>query len=324
MRRRDFLKQSTFAAIAASSGELSHALSAIDTKRNTGLIAKRRLGKTGVHLSIIGMGGIVVMNSTPTSSKNIVAEAVDRGINYFDVAPSYGDAQQLLGPALAPYRANSFLACKTSKRDKAGSRAALEESLRLLKTDHVDLYQFHALTKMHELDEILGPGGAMETFEAARKEGKVRYIGFSSHSVETAVAAMDRYPFDTILFPINWVLTSQANFGPQVIQKAQEKRVGTLAIKSMAKTVWPTTQKKDHPNSKCWYEPAGFPDEASLGLRWTLGHSITAAIPPGEEAYFRLAMDVAQHYKPLDSKEEQALLAKASGIEPIFHRGNDV
>lgn len=279
---------------------------------------------TGEHLSIIGMGGIVVMNSNPASSKNIVAEAVDRGINYFDVAPSYGDAQELLGPALAPYRAKSFLACKTGKRDKAGSRAALEESLQLLKTDHVDLYQFHALTKMHELDQILGPGGAMETFEAARKEGKVRYIGFSAHSVETAVAAMDRYPFDTVLFPINWVLTSQANFGPQVIQKAHEKGVGVMAIKSMAKTVWPAAEKKNHPNAKCWYEPAGLPTEAAHGLRWTLGHPITAAIPPGEEAYFRVAMDVAQTFQPLSPQEEQALLGNARGVEPIFHRGNDV
>ncbi len=324
MERRDFIKQGTFAAIAAGSGSLSPSWAASDTAQNTDPIARRRLGKTDVHLSIIGMGGIVVMNSTPATSKSIVAEAVDRGINYFDVAPSYGDAQQLLGPALAPYREKSFLACKTGKRDKAGSRAALEESLQLLKTDHVDLYQFHALTKMTELDQVLGPGGAMETFEAARKEGKIRFIGFSAHSVETAVAAMDRYPFDTVLFPINWVLVSQANFGPTVIQKAQEKGVGMLAIKSMAKTVWPVADKKDHPHPKCWYEPANFPHEAAQGLRYTLGHSITAAIPPGDEAYFRLAMDVAQNYKPLDSKEQQALLHQASGVQPIFHRGNDV
>jgi predicted aldo/keto reductase-like oxidoreductase len=188
----------------------------------------------------------------------------------------------------------------------------------------VVLYQFHALTKMTELDQVLGQGGAMETFEAARKEGKVRFIGFSAHSAETAVAAMDRYPFDTVLFPINWVLVSQANFGPTVIQKAQEKGVGMLAIKSMAKTVWPAAEKKDHPHSKCWYEPANFPDQAALGLRYTLGHSITAAIPPGDEAYFRLAMDVAQNYKPLDAQEEQALLHQASGVQPFFHRGNDV
>ena len=75
---------------------------------------------------------------------------------------------------------------------------------------------------------------------------------------------------------------------------------------------------------KCWYQPAAFPDEASLGLRWTLGHPITAAIPPGDEKYFRLAMDVAQNYKPLEAHEEQALLGGGKGVEPIFHLGNDV
>jgi aryl-alcohol dehydrogenase-like predicted oxidoreductase len=254
----------------------------------------------------------------------VVAEAVDRGINYFDIAPSYGNAQERLGPALAPYRKDCFLACKTDGRMKDDSRAQLEESLRMLKTDHVDLYQFHALTKMADLDKVLGPGGAMETMEAAKKEGKIRYIGFSVHSAETAVAAMDRYNFDTILFPLNFVLFTQAGFGPQILKTAQEKQMGILALKSMAKTVWPDDQKKDHPEPKCWYKPAGFPDEASLGLRWTLGHPITAAIPPGDERYFRLAMDVAQNYKPLEPHEKQALLAGAQGAEPIFHLGNDV
>ena len=138
---------------------------------------------------MIGFGGIVVMDERPGRLRNIVAEAVDRGINYFDIAPSYGNAQERLGPALAPYRKNVFLACKTEGRTKDESRKQLEESLRLLKTDHVDLYQFHALTKMKELDQVLGPGGAMETMEAAKKEGKIRYIGFSVHSQETALAA---------------------------------------------------------------------------------------------------------------------------------------
>ena len=100
--------------------------------------------------------------------------------------------------------------------------------------------------------------------------------------------------------------------------------MGVLALKAMAKTVWPADQKKSHPEPKCWYQPAAFPDEASLGLRWTLGHPVTAALPPGEERYFRLAMDVAQNYKPLEQHEEHALLARATGVEPIFHLGNDV
>src|SRR6201996_6188987 len=167
MERRDFIKQSAFTAAAAAATKLSAA-----TPANA--IARRPLGKTGEHLSIIGFGGIVVMNEESGAAKNIVAEAVDRGINYFDVAPSYGNAQERLGPALAPYRKNCFLACKTEGRTKDASRKQLEESLRLLKTDHVDLYQFHALTKMTDLDEVLAPGGAMETMEAAKKEGKIR------------------------------------------------------------------------------------------------------------------------------------------------------
>ncbi len=160
--------------------------------------------------------------------------------------------------------------------------------------------------------------------EAAKKEGKIRYIGFSVHSVETALAALDRYNFDTVLFPVNWVLFSQANFGPQILKRAQEKKVGILALKAMAKTVWPAGEKPNHPQPNCWYKPAAFPDEASLGLRWTLNHPITAAIPPGDQQYFRLAMDVAQSYKPLDAHEEQALLSGGQGVEPIFHLGNDV
>jgi aryl-alcohol dehydrogenase-like predicted oxidoreductase len=318
MERRFFLKQSALAAAAAASARFSAAA----TPANS--IARRPLGKTGEHLSIIGFGGIVVMNEQTGQASTIVSEAVDRGVNYFDVAPSYGNAQERLGPALAPYRKNCFLACKTEGRMKDDSRKQLEESLRLLKTDHVDLYQFHALTKMTDLDKVLGPGGAMETMEAAKKEGKIRYIGFSVHSAETALAAMDRYNFDTVLFPVNFVLFSQANFGPQILKRAQEKGMGILALKAMAKTVWPADQKQNHPEPKCWYQPAAFPQEASLGLRWTLGHPVTAALPPGDEKYFRLAMDVAQNYKPLEQQEEQALLARATGVEPIFHLGNDV
>jgi aryl-alcohol dehydrogenase-like predicted oxidoreductase len=318
MERRDFMKQSALTAAAAATSKVASASTPARP------IARRPLGKTGEHLSIIGFGGIVVMDEETGAASNIVAEAVDRGINYFDVAPSYGNAQERLGPALAPYRNKSFLACKTEGRMKDDSRKQLEESLRLLKTDHLDLYQFHALTKMTDLDKVLGPGGAMETMEAAKKEGKIRYIGFSVHSAETALAAMDRYNFDTILFPVNFVLFSQANFGPQILKRAQEKKMGILALKGMAKTVWASEQKDSHPQPKCWYQPAAFPDEAAMGLRWTLGHPVTAALPPGDEKYFRLAMDVAQNYKPLEEHEEQALVARAGGVEPIFHLGNDV
>ena len=322
MDRRDFLKKGTVAASLAASQKALQPLVAGDAPAPSGSFPKRPLGKTGEKLSIIAFGGIVVTDTEPKFAANIVAEAFDRGINYFDVAPSYGNAQERLGPALEPYRKKSFLACKTGERTKDGAAKELEESLRLLRTDHLDLYQFHHLTTLAEVDQVFGPSGAMETFQAAKKAGKVRFLGFSAHSVEAALKAMDRFDFDTILFPINFVLFSQATFGPQVVEHARKKNMGILALKGMAKGAWAEAARKDHPFPKCWYEPAALPEQASMGLRWTLSQPITAAVPPGDEKYFRLAMDVAQKFQPISVEEEKTLMASATGVEPIFRLGN--
>ncbi|HEX3985421.1 MAG TPA: aldo/keto reductase [Acidobacteriaceae bacterium] len=282
-------------------------------------IPKRPLGRTGRDLSIIGLGGIVVMNADQAVANNTVAQAHAAGINYVDVAPSYGDAQQLLGPALKPWRDDFFLACKTSKRDQAGAAAALDDSLRLLETDHLDLYQHHAVTTLEDVNRIMGPGGAQEAFEAGRKAGKIRYLGFSAHSEEAALALLDHFDFDTVLFPINFVLASQKNFGPRVIARVHEKGAGMLAIKAMAKSQWPAgMQQAQKPNPKEWYEPCSVPEQAALALRWTLSQRITAALPPGDERFFPLAMYVAQNFQPITSDEEKHLIATAAGATPIF------
>jgi aryl-alcohol dehydrogenase-like predicted oxidoreductase len=278
---------------------------------------KRPYGNTGEQLSIIGFGGILVMNVEPSDASRLVAEAVDRGINYFDVAPSYGNAEERLGPALAPYRDRVFLACKTGKRGRDEAAVELRESLARLKTDRFDLYQLHALTTREDLEQAFGPGGAMEALVAAREQGLVRYLGFSAHSVETALEAMDRFAFNSVLFPINWVNVFRANFGPQVIAKAEEKGVARLALKAMARTRWPEGTK-EHPFAKCWYEPVTDPEEASLALRFTLSEPITAAVPPGEEALFRRALDVADRFQPLSDAERADLKRRADGLAPIF------
>jgi len=179
------------------------------------------------------------------------------------------------------------------------------------------------MTKREDVEKVFGPNGAMETFLSARKAGKIRFIGFSAHSVETALALMDRFEFDSILFPFNFVLYSQAKFGPQVLERANQKKMGALALKGMAKTVWPKDMKQEaRPQPKCWYEPAALPEEAALALRWTLSQPITAAVPPGDEEYFRRALEVAQHFRPVSAEEEKALMARAAGVEPIFRLGN--
>ncbi len=320
MDRRSFFKTGALAAgMAAAPGLSAATASPIPSGAGFQPIPKRPLGKTGESLSIIGLGGIVIMNAEQAVANNTVAQAHDAGINYVDVAPSYGDAQARLGPALKPYRDKFFLACKTGKRDRAEAAAALDQSLQLLETDHVDLYQHHAVTTLEDVDRIMGPGGAQEAFLAARKAGKVRYLGFSAHSEEAALAMLDRFDFDTVLFPINFVLTSKRNFGPQVIARAHQKGAGMLAIKAMAKSRWAEgITGTNKPNPKEWYEPCSLPEQAALALRWTLSQRITAAIPPGDERYFPLAMYVAQNFKPITPEEEQYLIASAADATPIF------
>ena len=167
---------------------------------------KRILGKTKERLSIIGFGGIIVTNETSKNASRYVSEAIDRGINYFDVAPEYGNAQEMLGPALKPYRKDVFLACKTHEMTAIGAEQEFKDSLKKLKTEYFDLYQIHQATTLDEVKQIMGPGGAFEFFIRAKEKGYVKYLGFTAHSEEAAIALMEVYDFTSILFPFNWAL----------------------------------------------------------------------------------------------------------------------
>jgi aryl-alcohol dehydrogenase-like predicted oxidoreductase len=277
---------------------------------------KRRLGKTGEALSMIGFGGIIVMNAMAEEAASNVAEAINRGVNYFDVAPTYGNAEEMLGPALEPYRDDVFLACKTGKRDAAGAEAELHASLKKLRTDHVDLYQLHAMTTMEDVEKVLGPGGAMETFVKAREQGKVRFLGFSAHSVEAALALIERFDFDTILFPFNWACWLKSGFGPDVMARAHEKDMGILALKTLAKRAW--GEDEEHDWSKTWYKPVESYEEAKLAVRFTLSKPVTAGVSPGHIELFRWACDAADAFRPLTDEEEAKLRAWSAGLETIF------
>lgn len=314
MKRRKFVTVSAMTVPIISLFPAS--LSSIYRETTKGAIEKRSLGKTGEKLSMIGFGGIVVDKATTEEAAARVKEAIDHGINYFDVAPSYGNAEEMLGPALEPYRKDVFLACKTGERTKEGARKELEQSLKYLRTDHFDLYQLHAVTTLEDVDTIFAKGGAMETFVEAKAEGKVRYLGFSAHSVEAALALMEGYDFDTILFPFNYATWYAGNFGPQVMEKAKKKEMGILALKSMAWRNW--EEGEERTISKTWYKPHTDPEQANEGLRFTLSHPVTAAIPPGHEDLFSMALKLAKEFKPMDDKEIKAMKEKALQTEPIF------
>ena len=156
----------------------------------------------------------------------------------------------------------------------------MEESLRQLRTDHVDLYQMHAVNTDEDFDTVTALGGALELFLQAKEEGKTRYLGFSSHSSETALRMIDAIDsFDSVLFPVNWCNWYAADFGPAVVERAEQKGLARLALKALALgNVAPGAGSKW---SKCWYEPIEDPELARLALRFALSQAVTSALPPG-------------------------------------------
>lgn len=309
--RREFMKRTASTAVVFPA-----TLAGLAREKKGHLLEKRALGRTGEMLSIIGFGGIVVKDATTLEAAQRVQEAIERGVNYFDVAPTYGNAEDMLGPALQPYRKDVFLACKTTQRKASGAEEELNSSLRKMRTEHFDLYQLHAVTKLEDVKTILGPGGALEAFLRARDAGKVRFIGFSAHSVEAAQALMENFEFDTILFPVNFRTWYAGNFGPQVLEQAQKKGMGILALKAMANSRLEKGSKRLSP--KCWYDPLFAREDAAMGLNFTLSHPVTAAIPPGDEKLFSMALDLAMHFAPLSGDETAKLKEKALNAEPIF------
>jgi len=306
VKRRDFIAGAAAAGLGAAGAE----------SKPRDVLPRRPYGKTGRELSIIGFGGIVVRDLAQAEADETVAWAIERGVNYFDVAPSYGNAQDQLGPALKPYRDDVFLACKTQKRDAAGAQEELEGSLRVLQTDHFDLYQMHALTKLEDVETALGPGGALETFVKAREKGQVLHLGFSAHSVEAALKALDAFDFDSVLFPFNVVCFENGDFGAEVVKKTDEKGAARLALKSLA---WTRVANRDErPYRKCWYQPIDDRERARLALAYTLDVPVTAVVPPGDGGVWKMAVELGLEYQPLTKKQRTDLVASAEGVEPIF------
>ena len=147
----------------------------------------RKFGRTGFDISAVSYGGIVSMDDGQPASDRYVAWAIERGVNYFDVAPSYGDAEEKLGNSLKPYRKDVHLACKTGERLREGAEKELNQSLRNLHTDYFDVYQLHGIASMQEVETAFGPGGVMEMVSTLKQKGVAANVGITAHNEEAAL-----------------------------------------------------------------------------------------------------------------------------------------
>jgi predicted aldo/keto reductase-like oxidoreductase len=320
MKRRSFLAG---VGGAISTGALTGTAKTLGTLEADQQIERRALGKTGRTLPVVGFPGLALAHCEEAAGRDAMHRAIDHGIDYLDVAPAYGkdgECEIKMGAGLQGIgRDKYFLACKTQKDDAKGARLELERSLKRLKTDHFDLYQLHCLQRVDEVEEALGPGGVLETILKAKEEGKVRHIGFSAHTTESALAALDGFDFDTCMFPLNFVEYFKTGFGRAVLDKTAQKGVAVISIKPVSLGRWPEGAKRTR---DWWYRTLEDDEHYRLAMGWTLAQrGVVSTVPTSFLDVFDRT--VAAAFAARDPRPADAAVLKeiAANCIPLFKAG---
>jgi len=301
MDRRDFLRTSAIASLAGSlTSQLSQARDAS--------IAYRTLGRTGEKVSILGIGGyhLGAPSVDEQEAIRIIRVALDNGINFLDNCWDYnnGESEVRMGKALRDgYRKKAFLMTKIDGRTRRAATEQITDSLRRLETDHIDLLQFHEVIRETDPDRIFAPGGGMEAMLEAKKQGKIRYIGFTGHKspeihnqmLETAFA--HNFTFDTVQMPLNVMDAHYDSFEKKTLPILVKHQIGVLGMKPIGDKI--ILQSKTATPVECLHYAMNLP---------------TSVVITGCDSIEILeqALGAVRSFKPLTEPEVAALLAKTS------------
>lgn len=279
---------------------------------------RRRLGRMGHQSSVLIYGAAALGEVSQDVADRSVQEALDAGINHFDVAASYGEAELRLGPWMPKIRDQIFLATKTGDRDAEGAWASINRSLERLRTDHVDLLQLHAIGDRAELDLATGRGGALESAVRAQEEGLVGAVGITGHGHEapaTHLEALRRHPFATVLSPINVVLSrdpAYRNAYDALVDEVARQDAGLMIIKTVARQNWPDGGSDGH-RYATWYEPLDDQRTITAAVSWALSlPTVTGLATPGDVGL--LGMVIEAERSRVEADEAERLL----GAESVY------
>lgn len=304
MERREFLKSAAITALASTMASRADAIDAASG------IPYRTLGRTGARVSLVGLGGHHIGREyvSQDESTRIIRTGLDSGLNFLDNCWDYNDglSEERMGIALKDgYRQKAFLMTKLDGRTAQAAQQQVEESLKRLQTDHIDLIQIHEVIRMEDPEHIFAAGGSLGYLEKARKDGKVRFIGFTGHKspeihlhmIETATK--HNYTFDTVQMPLNAMDAHFDSFGAKVIPVAKKLNMGILGMKPMgdgiilkSNTVTPV---------EC--------------LRYAMHLPVSVVITGCDSMQtLRQALDTAKNFRGLDSAEVSAILMKTEAV----------
>jgi hypothetical protein len=342
--RREFLKASgaitaglmAQAALPASATSLPSLPSNPATQA---AMPTRNLGKTGYRVGIFSLGGqaAIERGNNEAVAVPIIEKALDLGVNYIDTSSIYGGperwSEQYVGKVMKTRRSEAFLASKTIQRTRDGSLQMLEKSLKLLNTDHLDLWQLHDIGSSKEVEQIFAKGGAMEALLQARDQKMVRFLGITGHfRPEPLIDCIHRYPFDTILMAVNAADPHHFSFSEQLLPLAVEKQMGIVGMKIPARgrilSSWtpPPIEQQKH----SWEGMVLAPTPGTLDMQQAMYYALslpisTVIIGCDSVAQLEHNVQLARGFTPFNEKQMAGLVQKAEPVskQALFFRFYD-
>ncbi len=285
-------------------------------------LEKRRLGRIGHMSTVVIYGAASLSDVTQDVADESIQYALDAGINHFDTAASYGDAELRMGPWMPKIRDRIFLATKTGERTRDAAWREIERSLRRLQVEQLDLLQMHAVTSFEELDKVTGKGGSLEAAIEAKEQGLVKHIGITGHGHDAPAVHLEglrRYPFETVLTPLNFILYSNEQYRNSfhaLVEETKRQDVGLMVIKAVARGPWKDENDKKY---STWYEPFDEQSYIDQCVSFVLSHSaVTGLASAGDVRLLPKIVEAAKQYKPLDQARQEQLLATAGAYASPF------
>jgi len=283
------------------------------------MIPKLPFGRTGHQSTRTLFGAFAVGFIGQREADRILDLLLEYGVNHIDTAHSYGDAELRIGPWMKRHRDDFFLATKTEQRTYKGAWDELQQSLERMQTDHIDLWQMHILVDPDEWETAMGPGGALEAFVEARKQGLVRYLGVTGHGVTVAqmhLRSLERFDFDAVLLPYNYAMMQNPQYAADfaaLTAVCTQRQVAVQTIKAMARGSWGSKPQ----TRNTWYEPFETDAEIETAVHWVLNRPDIFLNTAGDPDLLPRLLVAASRFQPTDQAELDGRMAQIQ-MEPLF------
>ena len=284
------------------------------------MIEKRPFGRTGHMSSVIIFGAAALGSVTQAEADETLDQLLEYGINHIDTAASYGNAEERIGPWMAQYRKNFFLATKTGERSYAKARNEIHQSLARLRVDSFDLIQLHNLGHPDEWDEAMGDNGALKAAIEARQEGLVRFIGVTGHGLNIPafhLRSLNHFDFDSVLLPYNFVMKQDNKYISDfeaLLKLCAERQVAVQTIKSITCGPWGSKNR----TSSVWYEPLTKQPDIDLAVHWVLGRSNIFLNSAGDIHLLPRILDAANRFQSRPSDTAMSQLVEERHMSSLF------